>query len=221
MKVSVIIVAGGSGSRMGGGVPKQFLELAGRPVLAHTVERFADALPDADIVVALPAEHIDRWGEIAAAYDLRCKVCAGGATRFDTVKRALGEVAQSDYIMVHDGVRPLVSAGLITSALAAAKASGAAVPAVMPVDSFREVLGEGSRPVDRSLLRAVQTPQAFRADILRRAYQTEYADRFTDDASVVESGGVAVTLCEGERSNIKITTPEDMIIAEAILKSGI
>ena len=190
-QIGVIIVAGGGGTRMGGSRPKQFMMLGGLPVLAHTINNFAGALPGAEIVVVLPAEHADFWKDFAARFDIAAHTVTTGG--------------------------PLASHGMIRRAVAAAAEHGTAIPVVEAVDSYRETDGTASRIADRRRLRIVQTPQVFRADLLRRAYEAEYRPEFTDDASVVEQAGEAVFLCEGERTNLKITTPEDMVIAEALL----
>lgn len=217
-KLGVIIVAGGSGSRMGADVPKQFLRLGGEPILAVTLRKF---IPYAeDVVVVLPKEHIPLWESLAEECHLQGthRVCAGGATRFHSVQNGLRALdPECDIVAVHDGVRPLLSAPMIERGLACAVEYGSAVPTVGAVDSFRIAEGEGLRVVDRSLLRAIQTPQIFSADLLRRAYVQGFDERFTDDATVVELLGENLHYYEGERSNIKITTPEDLVIAEAIL----
>ena len=219
-KYGVIIVAGGSGRRMGGTLPKQFMLLGGEPVVARTINRFAEALPSADIVVVLPEEHIPLWHNLSARFDIAPhRTVAGGKERFISVKcgvEALGE--EVEYIAVHDGVRPLLSKRLIIATLLDAEKHGATIPIVEVADSYRMVDDEGeegaSHIVERSRLRIVQTPQIFRADLLRRAYQQPYNATFTDDASVVESLGERVWLVEGERTNIKLTTPSDMSFAE-------
>lgn len=217
-KAGVIIVAGGRGTRMGADVPKQFLPLAGKPVLVHTVERFRQALPQAQIVVVLPRQEWCRWENIVQAWGLAGThtVCAGGKTRFESVKNALEAIVPCRLAVIHDGVRPLVSERLIHTAVACALKHGTAVPAVEPVDSYRELIPDGSRPCDRDRLRAVQTPQVFDYELLRAAYDRPYSSRFTDDASVVECAGTPVVLCSGERDNLKITTPGDLIVAEAL-----
>lgn len=219
--VSVIIVAGGSGSRMGADIPKQFLKLNGTPILAITLRRFLDALPGCSITVVLPEAEIPRWKAICAKEGLEGThmVCAGGNTRFASVLNGLATAGDCDYIAVHDGVRPLVSPDMIRRCISTAATYGTAIPAVRPVDSFRRLTEDdgGSHPIDRERLRAIQTPQVFRADLLLKAYSQPYRHEFTDDASVVEAYGTRITLCEGERSNIKITTPEDLCIAEALL----
>ncbi len=221
--ISVIIVAGGSGTRMGGDIPKQFLPLAGKPILVHTVERFAGALPSAQIITVLPASQMERWRAMAAQWGLagRITLCEGGENRFSSVKRGLALVdGRCRIVAVHDGVRPLVSRRTIAESIDAARREGAAIPVVAAVDSFREVTAGGSHPVDRERLRAVQTPQVFRADLLRRAYGAEFDPAFTDDASVVERLGVRVALVEGDRANVKITTPVDLAVAGALLAAA-
>lgn len=219
-RVAVIIVAGGSGRRMGEGLPKQFRFLGNLPVLARTIGLFADALPGAEIVVVLPEGHISFWKDLAARFDVaRHRVAAGGAERFDSVRCGLKALTGDlELIAVQDGVRPLGTAEMIRRVVRAAAEHGAAIPVVEPVDSFRETDSAGnSHPVDRSRLRCVQTPQVFRADVLRNAYAAEYRPEFTDDASVVEAAGHPVCLVPGERGNIKLTAPEDFIVAEALL----
>lgn len=219
-RTAVIIVAGGSGRRMGEGLPKQFRFLGNTPVLARTIGLFADALPGAEIVVVLPEGHISFWKDLAARFDVaRHRVAAGGAERFDSVRCGLKALTGDlELIAVQDGVRPLGTAEMIRRVVRAAAEHGAAIPVVEPVDSFRETDSAGnSHPVDRSRLRCVQTPQVFRADVLRNAYAAEYRPEFTDDASVVEAAGHPVCLVPGERGNIKLTAPEDFIVAEALL----
>jgi 2-C-methyl-D-erythritol 4-phosphate cytidylyltransferase len=205
---------------MGSVVPKQFLLLAEKPVLVWTIEAFAEAVPDADIVVALPAEYMERWAELSLRHKVpQHKICEGGATRFESVKRALAMLDENcDYIAVHDGVRPLVSAEMIKYTFDVAKKHGTAIPALNVTDSIRSVAENSSYPVDRATLRAVQTPQVFREDILRAGYERAAGGDFTDDATVVESIGYNIMLCTGERRNIKITTPADLIAAEAIIE---
>ena len=217
-KTAVIIVAGGAGTRMGSEIPKQFLPLAGRPILVRTLERFRTTLPGADIVVVLPAGEMDRWKTICRDYLLEGthRVCPGGENRFQSVRSGLAMVPDAEEILVQDGVRPLVSKRLILRVLDTVRKSGTAIPVVEPVDSFRRVETEGrSEVVDRARLRAVQTPQGFRGELMRRAYAQSWRPVFTDDATVVECAGETVVLCEGERSNIKITEPFDLAIAEA------
>ena len=217
----VIIVAGGSGRRMGATLPKQFMMLGNEPILSHSINRIHEALPAAEIVVVLPEEHIALWRNIAARFDVaHHKITAGGTERFYSVKNGLKELSDEvKIIAVHDAVRPLASKKLIIKLILEAEKSVAVIPVVTPVDSFRKIEGDNSKIIDRSALRIVQTPQVFNATILRRAYEQDFSSTFTDDASVVEAIGEKITLCEGERGNIKITTPEDMIIATALLEA--
>lgn len=220
-KHTILIVAGGRGTRMGGPQPKQFLELAGRPVLMHTLEAFDRWDASARLIVVLPEDQIDTWKRLCEAHVFGRihRVVAGGETRFHSVRNGLGAVASNGLIAVHDGVRPLVAPSVIAACFAAAADGGAAVPVVPVVESVREVDADGgSRPVDRTRFRVVQTPQAFRADVLRAAYCLPYDPRFTDDASVVEASGVAVRLVPGNRENIKLTTPMDLLLAEQLMR---
>lgn len=220
-QVAVIIVAGGKGKRMGSALPKQFLPLAGRPILMHTIERFATALPGCRIVVVLPHDRHSFWQTLCAehGFALPHRVCDGGATRFESVRNGLAEIGDAEVIAVHDGVRPLVTSELIRRVVEAAEQSGAAIPVVLPNDSLREIELEGeSRIVDRSRYRMVQTPQVFRRSVLLEAYRQPYNNAFTDDASVVEYAGGTMALCEGDYANLKITTPTDCLIAEVLMK---
>ena len=222
-QIGVIIVAGGGGTRMGGSRPKQFMMLGGLPVLAHTINNFAGALPGAEIVVVLPAEHADFWKDFAARFDIAAHtVTTGGDERFHSVKNGLKALKRDpELIAVQDGVRPLASHGMIRRAVAAAAEYGTAIPVVEAVDSYRETDGTASRIADRRRLRIVQTPQVFRKDLLRRAL-TSAAERgysFTDDCAAVESLGTIVKATHGSYQNIKITTPEDILVAEALLTS--
>jgi len=219
---AVIIVAGGSGVRMGAALPKQFLPLKGRPILMHTIERFAEALPGCRIILVLPRSRTAYWQTLCEdhGFSVQHLVCEGGETRFDSVHNGLKLVGDADLVAIHDGVRPLVSAGLIRRAVADAEEFGAVVPVVTPTDSLREVGREGSCIVDRSRYRIVQTPQVFDAGLLKAALQsalTEHA-ALTDDCSAVERLGKAVYLTDGDEENIKITTPLDLIVAETILR---
>ena len=221
-KYGVIIVAGGSGSRMQSALPKQFLMLGGLPVVARTINTFAEALPSADIVVVLPEAHISLWRNLEARFDVAMHRCvAGGSERFHSVKcgiEALG--SDVEYIAVHDGVRALVSKRLIIRTLLDAEKSGATIPVIEVADSFRRVDGVESHIVPRSELRAVQAPQIFSAELLRRAYEQPFDSSFTDDASVVEAMGHRISLVDGERSNLKLTTPEDLEWAEYYLSKS-
>ena len=217
-RIGVIIVAGGSGKRMGGALPKQFSLVCGEPILARTINAFRKALPASRIVVVLPAEYIEFWKNFSARFEVaKHSIVEGGAERFHSVRNGIEALSDAvDLIAVQDGVRPFASKEMILRTVACAAEYGSAIPVVKAVDSYRMVEGEGSHIIDRTPLRIVQTPQIFAAPILRAAYDTEFRSEFTDDASVVEYSGEKVTLCEGEYTNIKITTPADLVIAEAI-----
>ena len=218
-EIGVIIVAGGAGRRMGGALPKQFMMLEQQPILARSINRIHEALPKAEIVVVLPAEHVELWRNMAARFDVaRHKIAIGGKERFHSVKSGLAALSDGvRTIAVHDAVRPLASKKLIIRLVLATEKHDAVIPVVAPADSYRTVEGNDSKIIDRSTLRMVQTPQLFRAEALRKAYEQEFSESFTDDASVVEAAGYKVALEEGERENFKITTPLDIILARAII----
>lgn len=218
-EIGVIIVAGGAGRRMGGALPKQFMMLEQQPILARSINRIHEALPKAEIVVVLPAEHVELWRNMAARFDVaRHKIAIGGKERFHSVKSGLAALSESvRTIAVHDAVRPLASKKLIIRLVLATEKHDAVIPVVAPADSYRSVEGNDSKIIDRSTLRMVQTPQLFRAEALRKAYEQEFSESFTDDASVVEAAGYKVALEEGERENFKITTPLDITLARAII----
>lgn len=204
---------------MGAAVPKQFLPLGGRPVLMRTVEAFA-AMPDMRVVLVLPEAQVGAWNALCQEYGFTapCDVAFGGATRHASVSNGLALWRGEDLIGVHDGVRPIVTADFISRLYADAAVHGSAIPVLPSVESVRLLLPDGtSRAEDRSKVMMVQTPQVFRAETLRKAYAQPYSPLFTDDASVVEADGVTVHLSEGLRGNIKLTTPDDMTQAEALL----
>ena len=200
-------------------LPKQFLMLGGMPVVARTINTFSEALPGAEIVVVLPEEHIALWENLRARFDVaRHRIVAGGKERFHSVLNGINALSDEvEYIAVHDGVRAMATKRLIIRAMLAAEEHDAVIPVVDVVDSYRRVAGTGSHIVPRAELRIVQTPQTFRAQTLRDAYNVDYSAAFTDDASVVEAAGGHITIVEGERTNIKLTTPEDMAYAEWLL----
>ena len=216
---TAIIVAGGSGKRLGGPVPKQFQTIKGRPLLMWTIEAFHRYDASMPIIVVLPEAHFDIWKALCMGHRffLEHQVVAGGEQRFHSVKAGLGKVKGDGLVAVHDGVRPLVSKELITRCFAAAHEHGAAVPVVPVVPSIRETTPEGSRALDRSKLLAVQTPQCFHADLLRKAFALPYDPAFTDEATLVERLGLKVSLVEGEERNIKVTTPSDLRVAELLI----
>ncbi|MBT2556965.1 2-C-methyl-D-erythritol 4-phosphate cytidylyltransferase [Hymenobacter sp. ISL-91] len=219
-----ILVAGGSGTRMGADRPKQFLELAGEPVLLHTLRRFADpALGVGTLVVVLPAGQLETWQDLCAQYQVQIPhtLVVGGATRWASVRAGLAHLAdhESGVVAVHDGVRPLTPRSVIEATYQAAYNHGAAVAAVVPKDSVRNLSQQGSYALNRARLRLVQTPQCFDLALLRRAYQLPELNTFTDDASVVEDLH-PIQLVEGDYRNLKITTAEDLYVAEALLRMG-
>lgn len=215
-----IIVAGGSGSRMQQDVPKQFMLLTGKPVLMHTIERFYAYNPDVRLIVVLPENQLNVWRALCKEHKFTIfhMVVAGGATRFASVKNGLAMVHGDGLVAVHDGVRPFISTKTIRETYQAAAEHGAAIVAVSPKDSIRELTAEGSKAVPRTNYKLVQTPQCFKAALLRRAYEQPETSDFTDDASVVEKLGAKTELVEGSYRNIKITTPEDMPLAEAFAR---
>lgn len=217
---SVIVVAGGKGLRMNTDVPKQFLELAGKPVLMHTLERFYHFDNEIEITLVLPAEQIEYWKDLCEKYlfYLPHTVVSGGNARFFSVKNGLENI-DTEFVAVHDGVRPLVSFETLERCFSAAEKSDAVVPVVDLVDSIRLVQNEeNSQPADRTKYKLVQTPQVFRTEILKKSYLLPYSEYFTDDASVLEAAGYRVKLVEGNRENIKITTAVDLKIAEMLLE---
>ena len=214
------VVAGGSGSRMGSTVPKQFVLIGQRPILMRTIERFVQAEPTVQIVLVLPVAQIRTWNELCEQHDFRAKlsVVPGGDTRFQSVRNGLKHITAAEGVVaIHDGVRPFVSLKTIQEGYQVAIERGNAVAAVLPKDSVRLFNLAHSRALDRAEVRLVQTPQTFDLALLRLAFEQTESAAFTDDASVVESAGHTIHLIEGSYHNIKITTPDDLLIAEAFL----
>lgn len=214
----VIIVAGGKGLRMGGDVPKQFQLLGNQPVLMHTLQRFADDCKDLQIILVLPQEQIEYWSDLGEKYHFGVEhwIVAGGETRFHSVQNGLSQIPDDaeGVVAVHDGVRPLVSREVIGKCFEEARRKKAVVPVVPVVESLRHV-SDGAVP--RADYRLVQTPQTFDIQLLKQAYRQPFSKDFTDDASVVEAFGHPISMVEGNRENIKLTTPFDLKIAEAII----
>ncbi len=213
-----IIVAGGKGLRMGGDLPKQFLPIGGKPVLMRTLEAFYAYSPAVRIVLVLPRDQQAYWQALCRShgFTLPHEVAEGGETRFHSVQNGLRLVEVPGLVAVHDGVRPFVSQEVIARCFRLAAEKRAVVPAVAVVETLRHIEGQGSRTVNRDAYKLVQTPQVFDAALLKEAYTQPYTTAFTDDASVVEAMGVPVYLTEGNRENIKITTPFDLKVAEAL-----
>ena len=230
MKKYLIVVAGGRGLRMGSDLPKQFLKIGGRAVLHRTIARFVSACPDIRVVTVMNPDYIDFWKDycLGSGMVVPQSIIRGGMTRFHSVKNALEKVPDGAIVAVHDGVRPFVSESLIVRMFDAAETAPALIPVVRCVDTMRslatkkdasgnEVLEPLDVKIDRSVLYAVQTPQIFHSDVLKAAYSQPYDTAFTDDASVVERSGVPISFIPGERLNIKLTTKEDLLLAESIL----
>lgn len=228
----LIVVAGGSGTRMGSSVPKQFLDLDGKSVLHRTIERFVDAVPDIRVVTVLPEEHISFWKTYCYECGFYCPqtLVPGGITRFHSVRNGLAKVPDGASVAVHDGVRPFVSAELICRLFNEVEKCPAVIPVIPCVDTMkvlerkRDCSGTASlgavsgMKVDRNMLFGAQTPQVFRSEVLREAYESQAFDMsFTDDASVAEAKNIPLAYIEGERYNIKITSPDDLVLAKAIM----
>ncbi len=220
MNKVAVIVAGGSGSRMGTPVPKQFLELKGKPVLVHTVETFLRAFPDIEIILVLAPDFILQGSDLIKRYfeGGNIQLAKGGDSRYHSVQNGLKLIKGEAVIFVHDAVRCLVTEKLIQRCYQQALQKGSAVPAVPARDSIRMVEGNKSKAINRDNIRIIQTPQTFRSDVILPAFQQPYRDSFTDEATVVESSGKDIFLTEGEETNIKITLPADMLIAEKIIE---
>jgi 2-C-methyl-D-erythritol 4-phosphate cytidylyltransferase len=222
MKKLAVIVAGGSGSRMNNATPKQFLLLQGKPVLYYTIRTFLQAYDDLEIILVLPEEHIAAGQEIIDAFFdySRIKIAVGGRTRFHSVQNGLQQVNEEGIVFVHDAVRCMVSVDLIRRCYDAAMLSGSAIPVIDSKDSLRLITEEGNEALERNAVKQIQTPQTFHSKILLSAYQIDYKDKFTDEATVVEAFGLKVQLVEGEENNFKITRPVDLLIAEQLLSAN-
>lgn len=219
MKKYAIIVAGGSGTRMGGSVPKQFMLLRDKPVLYYTLSTFIESYNDLQVILVLPMEYTDMGQEIIDAFfdKERIRITAGGDTRFQSVKNGLALVEEESVVFVHDGVRCLLSKDLIHRCYQQAVETGTAIPAIPSKDSIRLITEEGNAAFDRNKVMLIQTPQTFHSKIIVPAFQIDYKDKFTDEATVTEAYGIKVSLVEGEETNIKITRPVDLLLAEQIL----
>lgn len=222
--IYAIVMAAGRGTRFGGEVPKQFVDLAGKPVIMHAINTLRQWKPDVKIVVALNPEDSDIWSAIAARYDLHdVAIVAGGATRWGSVRNALATLTPGvdDVVMVHDGARPLLTCDMLDRLMAGLVGHSGVIPVVALTDSIRRLTVDGSEAVDRSHYCAVQTPQAFNARKLQAAYHRPYQESFTDDASVMAASGYDdLALVEGDVRNIKITNPRDVAIANVYLNNS-
>ena len=229
-KKYLIVTAGGSGTRMGGTVPKQFLELGGKPILRLTLEKFLEAVPDLHVITVLPEAHVSTWRQYCQKASFACpqRLVKGGFTRFHSVKNALEFVPDGVLVAVQDGVRPLLSIDKIRELFTAAQRVPALIP-VLPVTDTLKVLQKDAggclrstgEAIDRSRIWGAQTPQIFHSEDLKAAYSQGYDTLFTDDASVAEKYGIPLAFVEGERYNLKITTPEDLVLAQAIVDSSL
>jgi len=219
MKKYAIIVAGGSGTRMGGTLPKQFMLLRDKPVLYYTLRTFIEAYDDLQVILVLPVDYTDMGQEIIDAYfdKDRIRITAGGDTRFQSVKNGLALVEEESVVFVHDGVRCLLTKELIHRCYLQAVETGTAIPAIPSKDSIRLITEDGNAAFDRNKVMLIQTPQTFHSKIIVPAFQIDYKDKFTDEATVAEAYGMKVSLVEGEETNIKITRPVDLLLAEQIL----
>ncbi len=220
MKKYAIIVAGGTGTRMGSNLPKQFMLLKGRPVLYYSIKAFLDAYDDLEMILVLPTEFLSTGQEIVNGYfdKQRIGITAGGTTRFQSVKNGLALINDESVIFVHDGVRCLVSAELIHRCYEKALSTGSAIPVIASKDSVRLMTDKGSEVFDRNKVMLVQTPQTFLSKVLLPAFKVDHKETFTDEATVVEATGIKVSLIDGEENNIKITRPVDLLIAEQLIR---
>ncbi|MBN2636140.1 MAG: 2-C-methyl-D-erythritol 4-phosphate cytidylyltransferase [Prolixibacteraceae bacterium] len=219
MKKFALIVAGGIGNRMKSEVPKQFIGLLGRPILMHTMEAFYNYDSKINIILVLPLGWLSFWNELCLKHQFKLKhqLVTGGEVRFRSVKNGLNSISDNGIVFIHDGVRPLVSTQTISNCYELALNNGNALPVVPVSESVREVNEKNSKAVDRSKYFLVQTPQTFQVSIIKNAYQIATSETFTDDASVLEVSGKTIFITEGNRENIKVTYPEDLLFAEAIL----
>lgn len=219
MKKFVLIVAGGIGNRMKREVPKQFINLLGRPILMHTIEAFYNYDSKINIILVLPLNWVTFWNELCLKhkFELEHQLVLGGEVRFQSVRNGLDSISENGIVFIHDGVRPLVSKQTISNCYEQALTKGNSLPVISVSESVREVNRNRSKAVDRSKYYLVQTPQTFQVSIVKNAYQNATSEMFTDDASVLENSGETIFITEGNRENIKITYPEDLLFAEAIL----
>jgi len=220
VKKFVLIVAGGSGNRMGTEIPKQFLEICGKPILMHTIQVFYDFDPECDLILVLPETQQEYWKDLCLkhSFTLPHRIVSGGENRFNSVQNGLKLIDEKGIVFIHDGVRPLVSQQTIERCYQMAQKNGNAIPVLQVNESLRKQKGQQSVSVDRTLYLSVQTPQTFRSEQILQAFEQDFDPAFTDDASVAEKAGFPIFMVEGNQENIKITTPVDLIIAEAFLK---
>ena len=219
MKKYAVIVAGGSGTRMGSSTPKQFLLIQGKPVLYYTIKAFLDAFPSIEIILVLPESQMELGKEIMDGYftEANIRLTTGGETRFHSVKNGLSLVTEEAVVFVHDGVRCLITKELLIRCFDKAMETGSAIPVTECRDSLRLITEDGHVVLDRTAVRQVQTPQTFHSKLLLPAFAIDYKERFTDEATVAEAFGIELNLVEGDPENIKITSPVDLTVAESII----
>ena len=220
-KKYVIIVAGGSGQRMKSILPKQFIDLAGKPILMHTIHKFYTYDADIALILVLPVDHIPLWKDLCERFQFSIphQITTGGETRFHSVKNGLALAGEEGLVAIHDGVRPLISHDTIDRCFLGAAQWGNAIPCIPVHESVREEQKEGNKIIDRSKLKLIQTPQVFKIHLIKKAFEQPFDPCFTDDASVLERFGEKIHLVEGNRENIKVTEPVDLIFAEGVLSS--
>jgi 2-C-methyl-D-erythritol 4-phosphate cytidylyltransferase len=215
-----IIVAGGTGSRMQGDIPKQFLLLNGKPVIQHSLEVFYACDASIKIVLVIHPDYLGYWEQLCREFNISVPhaIALGGETRFHSVKNGLNLIDNDGFVAVHDAARPVLSIDFINTVFSDAALYGCSIPGIALQDTIRQTEGDSSRQLDRTNLRAIQTPQVFRVPELKRAYEQPYQPGFTDDASVMQSAGFPLHLTQGRPDNIKITNPQDISVAEVLLK---
>ena len=221
MKRFAIIVAGGFGNRMQSDTPKQFIEICGKPILMHTIYRFYEFDNSIEIIIVLPQDMIKTWNELCNKYNFNLShiITAGGKNRFHSSYNGLQKINEAGLVAIHDGVRPLISSATLERCFKTAKEKGNSVPCISLNDSIRKLENNENFPVNRNEFCAIQTPQVFRVDQIKKAYNQPYNEKFTDDAMVLENSGYKINLVEGNIENIKITTNTDLIFAEGLLKN--
>jgi 2-C-methyl-D-erythritol 4-phosphate cytidylyltransferase len=222
IKKFAVLVAGGQGTRMGMALPKQFLPLNGKPILSWSIIAFTKAFPDINIILVLPPAYYSYAQMVLTALPepIDVTLVSGGETRFHSVKNGLSAIEEDGIVFVHDGARPLITTELLHRCYNYALTYGSAIPAIPVAESMRIVEGDTSKPVNRDHMRVIQTPQTFKTELILPAFKQDYTEAFTDEATVAEAYGITVHLCQGEKQNIKVTTPEDMIVAEAFMASA-
>ena len=221
MKNYVIVVAGGSGTRIGSEIPKQFMKLEKKPILMHSICAFFNFDNSIKIIVVLPENKFDQWKKLCLEYDfdINHSIAAGGESRFHSVKNGLAKIEDPGLVAIHDAARPLIKTELIKACFESARRNGNAVPVIKPSDSIRLLKENKNTYINRDTLRIVQTPQVFHSEVLKKGFEQEYSELFTDEANVVENTGEIIHLVEGDPVNIKVTLPVDLLIAELLMKN--